>query len=340
MKTHKIIRQTIKGNGAIHTISWLNDGIMDWAQGGMFYGLNGETSQIGQYYFAFKFDRSITSQDGQYAFIYQNRGTKGLLLKNGETLREINRPYYHAETYEYPAAFYTSPTGITYLIHCPMEYCRLDFEEVESGKIVTNIPERDEVDVFHSRLEISPDNKFLMVRGWVWHPLDVVQVYDIEACLQDPQLLDKYENYSANGPDESSIGAFINDDQILIESPYIEADEEQEDLLKFQLSVWDYKKQSIVKGINVAGAFGNIVGIKDNLAWDLYQYPKIIDLQTGEIIDKLEELATGTQGSSIIHHLDQVPNIIYNRKLNKVAIKTASNPSHPDFYDQLEILSL
>jgi hypothetical protein len=338
MKEHKIIRQTINAPGGVRTMSWLDDGIIDWALGGMFYGLNGDTSQIGQYHFAFDFDRSITSQDGQYAFIYQNRGTKGLLLKNGGTLREINRPYYHAGTYEYPAAFYTSPDGITYLIHCPIEYCRLDFEEVESGKIVTDIPEREPVDIFHSRLEISPDNKSLMVRGWVWHPLDVVHVYDIEACLHDPMLLDKHMIYLANSAGESGIGAFVTNDQILIES--LNNEDEEADKTNYQLAVWDFKKQSIINRLRVSGIFGNIVAIQDNLAWDLFQYPKLIDLQTGEIIDKLEMLATGTQTSSIIHHLNQVPNIIYNRKLNKVAVKTASNSNHPDFYDQLEILSI
>lgn len=340
MKEHKIIRQTIKAPGGIHTMSWLNDGIIDWAQGGMFYGLDGSTAQKGQYHFSFNFDRSITSHDGQYAFIYQNRGTKGLLLKNGEKLREINRSYYHAATYEYPAAFYTSPGGITYLIHCPIEYCRLDLEEVESGKIVTDIPDRNPVDIFHSRLEVSPDSKFLMVRGWVWHPLDVLFVYDLDACLQNPMLLDKPMINLGNSVDESSIGAFINNDQILTESPYSEDDEDEADKTKYQLSVWDFKKQTIIHRLNVSGTFGNIVAIHDNLAWDFFQHPKIIELQTGEIVDQLEELSTGTQTSSIIHHLDQVPNIIYNRKLNKVAVKTASNSNHPDFYDQLEILSL
>lgn len=335
-----MIRQTIKTQGGIHTMSWLNDGIIDWAQGGAFYGLDGSTSQIGKYHYGFNFDRSITSQDGQYAFIYQNLGTKGLLLKNGKLLREINRSYYHAEVYEYPAAFYTSPQGITYLIHCPLEYCRLDFEEAESGKIVTDLSERDPVDIFHSRLEISPDSKFLMVRGWLWHPLDVVHVYDIDGCLQNPMLLDKQMISYGNSVDESSIGAFINNDQILIQSPYIEDEDENAGKTKYQLSVWDFKKQTIIHGLNVSGTFGNIVGIKDNLAWDLVQHPKIIDLQTGEIIDKLEELFTGTQTSSIIHHLDQVPNIIYNRKLNKVAFKTASDPNHPNYFDQLEILSI
>ena len=88
--------------------------------------------------FAFSFDGSITSQDGQYAFIYKRLGTKGILLKNGEIIREINRTYYHAETYEFPSAFITFDNK-TYLAHCPISYCQLDFENVETGEIVSNI---------------------------------------------------------------------------------------------------------------------------------------------------------------------------------------------------------
>jgi hypothetical protein len=146
--------------------------------------------------------------------------------------------------------------------------------------------------------------------------------------------------YLANSSGESGIGAFVTNDQILIESLNNEEEDEEADKTNYQLAVWDFKKQSIINRLKVSGTFGNIVAIQDNLAWDLFQYPKLIDLQTGEIIDKLEALATGTQTSSIIHHLNQVPNIIYNRKLNKVAVKTASNSNHPDFYDQLEILSI
>jgi hypothetical protein len=57
MKEHKITRQTIKAPGGIHTMSWLNDGIIDWAQGGMFYRLDGSTSQKGNYHYAFSLVR-------------------------------------------------------------------------------------------------------------------------------------------------------------------------------------------------------------------------------------------------------------------------------------------
>src|SRR5687768_2687562 len=96
-------RQTITAN-YLNTISWLGDTIVDWASGGKQYFLNGENLESNTY-FPFAFDAAITSANRTYAFIYQKLGTKGLLLKNGELLREINRSYYSANTHEFPCAF-------------------------------------------------------------------------------------------------------------------------------------------------------------------------------------------------------------------------------------------
>src|SRR4051812_43168203 len=128
-------RKTIAAD-YLKTICWIGDSIVDWAFVGKQYFLDNSQKQLGQYSFAFAFDAAITSSDGQYAFIYARLATKGILLKNGKELREINRPYYCANAYEYPATFITHH-NVTYLVHCPIEYCRIDFENVETGEIIT-----------------------------------------------------------------------------------------------------------------------------------------------------------------------------------------------------------
>ncbi|WP_293309529.1 hypothetical protein, partial [Pedobacter sp. UBA5917] len=82
-------RKSIKTN-TLKTICWVGHSIVDWASAGMCYHPDGKTDQLCPYTYSFG-DSAITSADGQYAFIYQKLGTKGLLLKNGEILREINR---------------------------------------------------------------------------------------------------------------------------------------------------------------------------------------------------------------------------------------------------------
>jgi hypothetical protein len=114
------------------TIAWLEkEFLVDWAAAGRLYGLNGQRSQLALHTFSGSFDRAITSSDGTYAFIYQKLGTVGFLLKHGELLRKISRSHYHADDYEYPAAFVTV-AGITYLVHCPLAYNQLDFEAIET----------------------------------------------------------------------------------------------------------------------------------------------------------------------------------------------------------------
>lgn len=325
-------RQTLKTNN-LQSMSWFNDTLVDWTNAGKQYFTNGQVREIGKYNYAFNFDSSIISNNGQYAVIYQKQGTKGLLLKNGEILREINRSYYQADNYEYPVAFVTAKNGKTYLIHCPSEYCRIDFEEVETGKVITNHKGRKPSDFFHSRFEISPDNTTFISKGWAWHPYDFVEIFDIEECIQNPLLLDK-SKISPVVDAEICTASYINNDLILIGSPnHTEPfNHDLSDKLKNgQVAVWNIKSNTI-SGI-VSANFtigGHLTAIDEEYAWDLFDYPKIVNYQTGQVEEKLEDIFTGQQVSSIIHHLDNLPKIAFNRKTKQVAISNK---------DKIEILS-
>ncbi len=310
----------------MQTISWLDDKLVDWASAGTSYSLDGTTTQLNKYHFAFSFDSAITSQDGQYAFIYKRLGTKGLLLKNGEVLREVNRCYYHAETYEYPVAFVTLKDK-TYLVHCPLDYCRLDFEDVETGELVTNTKDRKPQDIFHSRLEVSPNNKHLMSKGWVWHPWEVIELFDTLACLANPTLLDKGKSIPNNRTEICS-ASFIDNERILACSSQEEQldNEKEEPIPPSHFAIWNFKTNKVSKAIKIKSEFGNLLAIDEKYCWDIYKYPKILNLETGEVVDKIEELSTGLQQSSIIPNLiDDIPLIAYNRQSHKLAFKYNGN---------------
>lgn len=308
---------------------WLDDSIVDWANMGTQYFLDGQTNQLGKYGFAFPFDSAAIADDGQYAFIYQKLGTKGLLLKNGEVLREINRSYYHADVYEYPIAFVTAQNGVTYLIHCPNDYCQIDFEEVESGKIITNIAERNAADFFHSRFEISPDKTTLISKGWAWHPYDAILYFDIEACLQNPLLLDKI-NMIPDVDAEIFAASFINNDLILI--GFANEDDSSTHLYLGQMAVWNFKTNTVSEPIKTEFMIGgHLRAIDETYTWDLYEYPKIINYKTGKIVDKIEAIFSGNQTSSIIHHLNGLPKIAFDKHTKQVAIANE---------DKIEILSI
>ena len=305
----------------LYTISCFGNTIVDWGAAGTQYFIDGRVKQLHKEHHTLNFDGSINSADGKYAFIYQKLGTKGLLLKEGELLREINRSYYCADVYEYPAAFVTV-NDITYLIHCPMKYCQLDFENAETGEIVTNIPGRDAEDVFYSRLEISGNNKFLMSKGWCWHPVDVVHVFNINECLRNPSMLDR----SVLSPDtdtEICTACFIDDTRILIGSSNevfnAEADISLNNLPPKHIAIWDLETNLISKPIKVNGEFGNLFAIDKDRAWDMYLFPKIINI-TGEITDSDETIDSGNQNSAIINQDDKLPQIVFNRQTKQIAI--------------------
>ena len=311
-------RVTIKAD-YLRTIDWFENKVIDWNSAGTQYSENGEIKQLNKYFFGFACDGSITSENGEYSFIYKKLGTKGLLLKNGEVLREINRSYYQSSVYEFPAAFLQF-RGRTYLAHCPFGYNQIDFEDAETGEVVTNIPKRKPQDIFHSRLEISPDNKNLISKGWAWHPIDVIELFDIEKCFENPNLLDKGVNIP-NVNAEISSASFINNDKILVRASKEGWAEEESDIIKDgQVATWNFKTGEVLNPITINSQIGNIFSIDETRCWDLYRYPKIIDLTSGKVIDKIEEIDSGKQSSSIIHHIADLPKIAFNRRTKQMAI--------------------
>lgn len=324
----KIKKQVIEAPG-IRTLDWIQGMVVDWNSAGNQYSLNGETNKLHKYHFGFVCDGSLSSECGEYVFIYQKLGTKGLLLKNGELLREINRSYYQSAVYEFPAAFLTHKER-TYLVHCPIQYCQLDIEDVETGEIITNVKGRDPQDVFHSRLETSPDNKHLLSKGWYWHPFNGIELFNIENCFADPLLLDEGTS-PAKVTTEICSASFINSSEILICSMNEEPSEEEELLPPGHLAVWNIEANEIKNAVKIKGPFGNVFAIDAKKCWDLFEYPKIISLENGEVLAEDKSVFSGKQCSSIIHHLEKLPKIAFNHKTKQIAMA---------YDNKIEILTL
>ncbi|PJJ58773.1 hypothetical protein [Hymenobacter chitinivorans] len=285
------------------TITWLHEGVVDWASAGRYYTPDGADRELGFGHFnGMDFDAAVSSVDGRYTLIYTRLGTKGLLLKQGELLREVNRSYYQAQVYEYPAGFFEFE-GRTYLAHCPQEYNRLDFEDVETGEIPTDVSGRQPADVFHSRFAVSPEGTYLLSTGWLWHPWDIAQAFDIRACFQNPLLLDEgaYDNELRPAvSSEISSGSFLNDYTVLLSSsnepPF---DDDEVNLPPSHVVFWNLRTGELTQPVKMQGKFGNVVAIDEDRAWDLHQHPKLIDLRTGVVVEQWPDIDLGRQNSSI-----------------------------------------
>jgi hypothetical protein len=94
--THEI-RIAARGVGSL---VWDGESLVDWVGGGDRYFLDGEVASARRRY-AYAFD-AVASLDGSpFSVIYTRCGTKGLVLRDGRLVREINRSYYQAGAYEY-----------------------------------------------------------------------------------------------------------------------------------------------------------------------------------------------------------------------------------------------
>lgn len=301
------------------TISWHGEGFIDWASGGRYYSLDDEShDSVIQRYSGVEWDAAVASPDGRYALIFARTGTKGLLFRDGQLLREVNRSYYQSSAYEYPAAFFAYE-GRVYLAHCPQEYNRLEFEDVETGDVPTDIPEREPSDVFISRLLVSPGQTRLLHQGWFWHPWGVVAAFDIGACMRNPRLLDTSQLSPETGAEIGS-ASFLDDETVLLAATDQGMDEEGE-LGPHQLAWWDLRTNALSAPIAAPDYRGLVVAISRERAWDLGGHPKLLNLTTGAVEQQWEGVNSGQQNSAF--YPDTTVQVAYSPDRRVLVVKTA-----------------
>jgi len=298
--------RTIETNG-VRSLAWDGDCVVDWVSGGHRYGIDGSiTERLVNY--AYKFDASIISPSGKYAAIFTSVGTKGALLRNGEIVRQVNRDFYCANAYLYPIAFAQLPDGREVLIHCPEHYCQIEIEDIETGERLTQSSKRDSADIFHSRLSVSPDGRWLISAGWVWHPVDVVHIYDLHEALRDPHTLDVV-GIRPPGLWELSAAGFIDADTVVLgTSDEFFGDEDDEDDNQpgeNRIATWKIGATSYSSSIALEHPPGTVMALSDRFVVSMFKHPRLIDLDKGQTIHEWNDIDSGTQTSSITR--DKLP---------------------------------
>jgi hypothetical protein len=295
----------------VRSLCWRGDQLIDWVGGGRVFAADG-TEHPSNIRYAYGFDAATASPDGRFAVIYKKLGTKGLLLRDGEILRELDRSYYFAETYEYPVALFNDVDGRVLLAHCPGNYCRLELEDAETGRPLTAAANRKPSDFFHSRLAASPRGKRLLSARWVWHPLDCVVYFDVAQAHADPKHLDHphdlRSSFNPGMADESS-ACWLDDDCVAIASS---AEPEQDDvdddaeprLRPRGLAVYDLANRTCVRAFELDEPPGTIMALGKRHILSLYRHPKLVDLSAGKVVHVWTESQSGLQDGSIVRHLD------------------------------------
>jgi hypothetical protein len=102
-------------------------------------------------------------------------------LITGAVVLWLDRRDYHARTTPFPVAF--TSTGV---VIAATAWNRLDMFDAATGRLLTeratDTPEHS-LDYFHGGLTVSPSGRWLVDDGWVWAPIGVRKVIDLEAWL-------------------------------------------------------------------------------------------------------------------------------------------------------------
>ncbi len=305
----------------VRSLVWHGDTLVDWAGGYRRFELSGE-SQSRSIIFGSSFDAACVSASGRYVVLYARRGTKGLVLKDGQLIREINRSYYYAEAYEYPVCFATRKNGQEVLIHCPEEYCRLEIEDIESGQRLTESNDRKPIDFFHSRLSVDPTSTYLMSAGWIWHPLDFIAVFDLEAAIEDPSTLDSNELVPPAAVEIGS-AAFVDARRIVFntsDESLMDDDFADDEIEPEQVGIWDVSTTSLIGKASVKQPLGSLLPIGEDHVVGFYQHPRLVHVRSGKVVAEMQELATGQQVSSIIHHIEPLPPLALDFQNKRFAV--------------------
>lgn len=290
----------------VRSLAWDRSGLIDWVGGAVLYQLDGKSDRP-RINYAYGFDAVATSTSGTYQVIYTRLGTKGLVLRRGEHIREINRSYYYANAYEYPVALFTLKDGREVLAHCPDEYCRLEIEDLESGACLTESEGRRPTDFFHSRLAASPSGRYLLSAGWKWHPVDSVHVFDVAAALSDPTHLDG-EGLPLNVWGDESSATFLNDRRLAVA---VERERDDDSTAgtsaERDLRVCDLEGGTVLATIHPRQKVGTMMAVGEEYLLSLHEHPKLIHLASNEVVGSWPQINSGLQVSSILTDQSHIP---------------------------------
>ncbi len=302
----------------VRSLVWAGNDLVDWVGGGERFQLDGTTVSSNRRY-AYRFDAAVGSADGEFAVIYERLGTKGVVLRNGEVVREINRSYYQAEAYEYPLCLLQLPDGVPGIVHCPDEYNQLEIEELVSGQRRTQSKSREPCDFFHSRLTTNPSGTHFMSAGWVWHPFDVVGVFSLEQALEKPSSLDTALE-SADFDVEAHCAGFLSDQKLVVCNGDEPSKDQDDEMGAGALGVWNLDTEAWESVSHPEEFAGTMMPLDERLVVGFFDHPKVFDLESGNVIQDWPSLATGHQSSSIIRNLDPLPPVALDPKNRRFAV--------------------
>lgn len=288
----------------VRSLVWQNGKLMDWVSGDVEYDLNG-TKRGPTVFYPYRFDAAVVSPSGDFVALYERLGTKAIILGPDRLFREVNRSYYHAHVYEYPILFFRLADGREALAHCPESYCELQIENPATGERWSTPGTGRLQSMFHSRLAANSESTRILSAGWVWHPVDVVRVFDLKPTTGECFSLESCDD-CCNQDAEASSAVFNPAGQVVVASAKEAEDflegEPGERLRPGMIGVYDLDQQELVSLAPLEEEVGTLMPVGSKYVVGFFEHPKLIEVATGRVLCRWPELKTGQQASSILWH--------------------------------------
>lgn len=235
------------------------------------------------------FDRFTCMRAGAdlWGVLYEHRGVRAVLLRNGKVEREVSRGLDQAEQCDFPVTLALLPSGKPVLIRCPEKGNQLEIEDAETGFRLTS-REHAVADFLHCRLEVSPGGRYLLSTGLRWQSWRTALVFDLARALEDPATLNGGGILKPAEPQHQVDSATFSGADTLVVAAVDEVDIER----RTDLLVWDLASRKRIAQYSYREPLG-IVFASGHHAFSLYPYVKRIDLATGEIVQQWPHLFTG-----------------------------------------------
>jgi hypothetical protein len=312
----------------IRSLAFLGDELVDPAGGFARYRLDGAYTPPALD-LKDEFDAAALSEDGVYAVAYRRLGTRAILFKNGAPLRELSRPAFKAAEYEYPVTLLTTRRGQRLLAHCPDDPGRLELEDAETGRRLT-ARKTPLCRFYHSRLKASPDGRYLISAGWVWRPWDALCVFDVDEALKRPAVLDQYgsvderdeHNLAGWGDEDVGSAAFSGSDHLVLANAEERPDEDAEAGFRLhpnRIGLYSLSARRLVSVASLDEVAGTLMPVGEH-AVGFYEYPKLIEIASGDVVHRWEELKSGRQSSSLIHYVGKIPPLALDPAKTRFAV--------------------
>ena len=283
----------------VRSLAWQGELLVDWVGGIRTYAPDGTATQP-RVSWAYPFDDVRTSPSGGYILLLDRLGTKGLVLRGGKILREINRSFYHADRYDYPATIFRLRDGRDVLAHCPDAYNRIDLDELPSFHRLTPAGAAGRPSIFHSRLVANPAGTRLLTAGWVWHPVGMAGVIDVDQAVGGKEATAFTQLGSSVEIDEA---IWLSDDRVATVSgteDFEEGDADRTDANRpGSVGVFDVAAGRFTSVVPCGERVGHLMPVGPSHVVGFHDHPKLIDLSTGGVVYRWAELKTGYRSGPI-----------------------------------------